>query len=108
MELPLAHVLAQMECRGIKLGTDRLREIGLEVGTQLAALESEIHALAGLTFNINSPKQLADVLFGKLSLPVVRKTKTGPSTDADTLEELAALHPVPAKIVDYRVQRGQL
>ena len=75
----------------------------LEVGTQLAALETEIHALAGMPFNINSPKQLADVLFGKLSLPVVRKTKTGPSTDADTLEELAALHPVPAKIVDYRV-----
>jgi DNA polymerase-1 len=103
MELPLAHVLARIECRGIKLDTDKLREIGLEVGTQLAALEAEIHALAGLTFNINSPKQLADVLFGKLSLPIVRKTKTGPSTDADTLEELAALHPVPAKIVDYRV-----
>ena len=102
MELPLAHVLAHIECRGIQLDTDRLREIGLEVGGQLAALETEIHALAGMPFNINSPKQLADVLFGKLSLPVVRKTKTGPSTDADTLEELAALHPVPAKIVDYR------
>jgi DNA polymerase I len=103
MELPLAHVLAHIECRGIQLDTDRLREIGLEVGGQLAALETEIHALAGMPFNINSPKQLADVLFGKLSLPVVRKTKTGPSTDADTLEELAALHPVPAKIVEYRV-----
>ena len=103
MELPLAHVLAHIELRGIQLDTDKLREIGLEVGKQLAALETEIHGLAGLTFNINSPKQLADVLFGKLSLPVVRKTKTGPSTDADTLEELAALHPVPAKIVDYRV-----
>jgi DNA polymerase-1 len=103
MELPLAHVLAHIELRGIQLDTDRLREIGGEVGTQLAALETEIHALAGLPFNINSPKQLADVLFGKLSLPIVRKTKTGPSTDADTLEELAALHPVPAKIVDYRV-----
>jgi len=103
MELPLAHVLAHIECRGIKLDTDRLREIGLEVGKQLAALETEIHTLAGLPFNINSPKQLSDVLFGKLSLPVIRKTKTGPSTDADTLEELATLHPVPAKIVDYRV-----
>ena len=103
MELPLAHVLAHIECRGIKLDIDRLREIGLEVGTLLAALETEIHALAGTPFNINSPKQLADVLFGKLSLPVIRKTKTGPSTDADTLEELATLHPVPAKIVDYRV-----
>jgi DNA polymerase-1 len=103
MELPLAHVLAHIECRGIKLDTDKLREIGLEVGGQLAALEAEIHAQAGMPFNINSPKQLADVLFGKLSLPVIRKTKTGPSTDADALEELAALHPVPAKIVDYRV-----
>jgi DNA polymerase I len=103
MELPLAHVLAHIECRGIKLDIDRLREIGLEVGTLLAALETEIHALAGTPFNINSPKQLADVLFGRLSLPVIRKTKTGPSTDADTLEELATLHPVPAKIVDYRV-----
>jgi DNA polymerase I len=103
MELPLAHVLAHIECRGIQLDADRLREIGLEVGAQLAALETEIHTLAGMSFNINSPKQLADVLFGKLSLPVIRKTKTGPSTDADTLEELAALHPVPAKIVDYRV-----
>jgi DNA polymerase-1 len=103
MELPLAHVLARVECRGIRLDTDRLREIGLEVGGQLAALETEIHTLAGMPFNINSPKQLADVLFGKLSLPVIRKTKTGPSTDADTLEELATLHPVPAKIVDYRV-----
>ena len=102
MELPLAHVLAHIELRGIQLDTARLREIGQEVGTQLAALEAEIHAQAGLTFNINSPKQLADVLFGKLSLPVVRRTKTGPSTDADTLEELAALHPVPAKIVDWR------
>ncbi len=101
MELPLAHVLAHIECRGIKLDTDKLREIGLEVGGQLAALETEIHAQAGMPFNINSPKQLADVLFGKLSLPVIRKTKTGPSTDADALEELAALHPVPAKIVDY-------
>jgi DNA polymerase-1 len=103
MELPLAHVLAHIECRGIKLDIDRLREIGQEVGTQLAALEGEIHGLAGTPFNINSPKQLADVLFGKLSLPVIRKTKTGPSTDADTLEELATLHPVPAKIVDYRI-----
>ncbi len=63
---------------------------------------SEIHAIAGGPFNIASNKQLADVLFGKLSLPVVRSTKTGPSTDADTLEELAALHPVPAKIVEFR------
>jgi DNA polymerase-1 len=102
LELPLAHVLARIECRGIQLDTDKLRVIGAEIATSLVALEKEIHALAGGPFNISSPKQLADVLFGKLGLPVVRKTKTGASTDADTLEELAALHPVPAKIVEYR------
>jgi DNA polymerase-1 len=102
LELPLSAVLARIELRGVKLDTDRLRVIGGEVGASLAALEKEIHALAGGPFNIGSPKQLGEVLFGKLSLPVIRKTKTGPSTDADTLEELAALHPVPAKIVEYR------
>jgi DNA polymerase-1 len=102
MELPLAEVLARIECRGIALDVGKLREIGQEVGVALAALETEIHAAAGGPFNIASNKQLADVLFGKLSLPVGRRTKTGPSTDADTLEELAALHPVPAKIVEFR------
>jgi len=102
MELPLADVLAKVECRGILLDVAKLRQIGQEVGTALVGLEAEIHAAAGGPFNIASNKQLADVLFGKLSLPVGRRTKTGPSTDADTLEELAALHPVPAKIVEYR------
>ncbi|HEV3031538.1 MAG TPA: DNA polymerase I, partial [Polyangia bacterium] len=102
LELPLAGVLARIECRGVRLDTDKLRVIGAEVGVSVAALEKEIHTLAGGPFNINSNKQLADVLFGKLSLPVIRKTKTGASTDADTLEELAALHAVPAKIVEYR------
>jgi DNA polymerase I len=102
LELPLAAVLCKIECRGITLDSAYLREVGQEVGVGLARLESEIHALAGGPFNINSNKQLGEVLFGKLGLPVIRKTKTGPSTDADTLEELAALHPVPAKIVEYR------
>jgi DNA polymerase-1 len=102
LELPLAHVLARIECRGIRLDVDYLRALGQEVGVSLAALEAEIHALAGQPFNINSNKQLAELLFGKLGLPVIRRTKTGASTDADTLEELAALHPVPAKIVEFR------
>jgi DNA polymerase-1 len=102
LELPLSHVLARIECRGIRLDVDYLRSLGNEVSASLVALEAEIHQLAGQTFNINSNKQLADVLFGKLSLPVIRRTKTGASTDADTLEELAALHPVPAKIVEFR------
>ena len=102
LELPLAEVLSKIECRGILLDSDHLRALGQEVGLSLLRLETEIHGLAGTTFNINSNKQLADVLFGKLGLPVIRKTKTGASTDADTLEELAVLHPVPAKIVEYR------
>jgi DNA polymerase-1 len=102
LELPLARVLAKVECRGIRLDSDALRALGQEVGASLLRLETEIHALAGTTFNINSNKQLGEVLFDKLALPVVRKTKTGASTDSDTLEELAALHPVPAKVVEYR------
>ena len=102
LELPLSHALARIETRGIRLDVDYLRALGNEVSTSLVALETEIHGLAGQAFNINSNKQLADMLFGKLSLPVIRKTKTGASTDADMLEELAALHPVPAKIVEYR------
>jgi DNA polymerase-1 len=102
LELPLSHALARIETRGIRLDVDYLRALGNEVSTSLVALEAEIHGLAGQAFNINSNKQLGDILFGKLSLPVIRKTKTGASTDADTLEELAALHPVPAKIVEFR------
>jgi DNA polymerase-1 len=103
MELPLSHVLARVETLGIRIDADHLRQIGLEVSRSIAALETEIHALVGTPFNIASPKQLAEVLFGKLGLPIVRRTKTGPSTDADVLEELAALHPVAAKVVEYRV-----
>ncbi|HET6280902.1 MAG TPA: DNA polymerase I [Polyangia bacterium] len=102
LELPLGHVLARIEGRGVRLDVDYLRALGNELSTSLMSLEKEIHLLAGQPFNINSNKQLGDVLFGKLGLPVVRRTKTGASTDADTLEELAALHPVPAKIVEFR------
>jgi DNA polymerase-1 len=104
MELPLAHVLARVESCGIRIDADYLRQLGQEVAGSIQALESEIHQLAGGPFNIGSPKQLAEVLFTRLGLPVISRTSTkAPSTDADVLEELAALHPVPAKIVDYRV-----
>jgi DNA polymerase-1 len=102
VELPLVPVLARIECWGIRLDCNYLRQLGNGVALTIAALEREIHAAVGLPFNISSPKQLAEVLFGKLGLPVIRKTKTGPSTDADVLEELAALHPIPAKVVEYR------
>jgi DNA polymerase-1 len=91
-----------MECTGIRLDSDYLRNLGNEVATSARALESEIHVLSGAEFNIASPKQLAEVLFVKLGLPIIKKTKTGASTDADVLEELAAMHPLPAKILEYR------
>ncbi|HJX62994.1 MAG TPA: DNA polymerase I, partial [Polyangia bacterium] len=102
VELPLVPVLARIECWGIRLDCDLLRQLGNEVARTITTLEHEIHEAVGTPFNISSPKQLAEVLFGKLGLPVVRKTKTGPSTDADVLEELATLHPIPAKVVEYR------
>jgi DNA polymerase-1 len=102
LELPLSPVLAAMESWGIRLDCDYLRTLGVEVSAAAKALEAEIHGLAGVEFNIGSPKQLAEILFGKLNLPIIRKTKTGASTDADVLEELATLHPMPAKILDYR------
>jgi DNA polymerase-1 len=102
VELALVPVLAAMECVGIRLDSDYLRNLGNEVATSARALEIEIHALAGSAFNIASPKQLAEILFVKLGLPIIRKTKTGASTDADVLEELAAMHPLPAKIIEYR------
>jgi DNA polymerase-1 len=102
MEMPLAAVLARVEAHGIRIDRDQLRRLGEELSVNIGALEQDIHRLAGTTFNIGSPKQLGEVLFGKLGLPVVRRTKTGPSTDADVLEELATLHEVPARIVEYR------
>jgi DNA polymerase I len=102
LELALVPVLAAMECVGIRLDSDYLRNLGNEVATSARALETEIHALSGSEFNIASPKQLAEILFVKLGLPIIRKTKTGASTDADVLEELAAMHPLPAKIIEYR------
>jgi DNA polymerase I len=102
VELALVPVLAEMECWGIRLNSDYLRSLGNEVATATAAIEAEIHSLSGGPFNIASPKQLSDVLFVKLGLPIIRKTKTGASTDADVLEELAVMHPLPAKIIEYR------
>ena len=102
LELALVPVLASMECLGIRLDSDYLRNLGNEVATSARALEAEIHALSGSEFNIASPKQLAEILFTKLGLPVIKKTKTGASTDADVLEELSAMHPLPAKILEYR------
>jgi DNA polymerase-1 len=103
VELPLVDALAEMEFNGIKIDSARLAELSAEYGRRLIALEEEIHSLAGRKFNIASPKQLQEILFAELKLPVLKKTpKTGPSTDAEVLEELALLHALPAKLVEYR------
>ena len=102
VEVPLVGVLAELEFNGIRIDANRLAEMSKEFGERLDALETEIYALAGREFNIASPKQLATVLFDELELPVTKKTKTGPSTDASVLEYLADLHDLPKKIIEYR------
>lgn len=102
-ELPLVRVLVDMEWAGIRIDRAVFRRLSEELFRDLQALEAEIGALAGTELNLNSPKQLAVVLFEKQGLPVLKKTKTGPSTDADVLEQLAAMgHELPAKILEYR------
>jgi DNA polymerase-1 len=102
IETPLIEVLADLEYLGVSVDVARLAELSADYGGRLQALKEQIEELAGHPLNIDSPKQLAALLFRELGLPVIKKTKTGPSTDASVLEELAPLHPLPAKIVEYR------
>lgn len=102
VEMPLVEVLGSMEYRGIKVDKDKLNELGIEFRKIISGLESEIYELSGETFNINSPKQLGVILFEKLELPVIKKTKTGYSTNADVLEKLKDSHPIIDKITEYR------
>ncbi|MHB1953610.1 MAG: DNA polymerase I [Sulfobacillus sp.] len=102
VEIPLIVVLARMEATGINVDADRLRDLGRQLKEAILSLQDEIYQLAGTTFNINSPSQLGDILFNKLNLPTLKKTKTGYSTDAETLEELAPLHPLVDKVLLYR------
>lgn len=102
VEMPLVQVLADMEYAGVSIDTTLLAQMSKELGDKLADLSNRIRAAAGVEFNHDSPKQLGDVLFNKLKLPVIKKTKTGPSTDIEVLEELSDRHPVPALIVEYR------
>jgi DNA polymerase-1 len=102
IELPLARVLAEVESAGVKIHVPFLHKIGTEFEGKMKQYEKEAFAIAGVEFNLNSPKQLADVLFSKLKLPVVKKGDSGPSTDHEVLEELSAKHPLPAKILQYR------
>ncbi|MCL1791743.1 MAG: DNA polymerase I [Peptococcaceae bacterium] len=107
IEQPLVSVLCTIERRGITADAAHLAEMGETIAHQLVELEKEIYDLAKVTFNINSPQQLGRILFETLGLPPVKKTKTGYSTDADTLEELRPLHPIVDKILHYR-QLGKL
>lgn len=102
IEEPLSLVLAQMERHGIAVDIDQLIIYGEGISHTLQSLEQDIYALAEETFNINSPKQLGAILFEKLGLPTAKKTKTGYSTDAETLEELRSSHAIVEKILDYR------
>ncbi len=102
IELPLAVILARMEATGVNVDADRLRELGRQLEEAVSNLQAEIYQLAGTVFNINSPAQLGDILFNKLNLPAMKKTKTGYSTDAETLESLAPLHPLVEKVLLYR------
>ena len=102
MERPLVPVLALMERHGIRVDPGRLEAFGKELERQLDNLTREIWTLAGEEFTIASPKQLATILFEKLKLPAMRRTKTGYSTDADVLTELSLGHPLPGKVLEHR------
>jgi DNA polymerase-1 len=103
IEMPTADLLARVERHGVLIDSEKLKLQSHEIGQRLVLLETQCYDIAGQPFNIGSPKQIGDILFGKLGLPVVKKTATGaPSTDEEVLTELAADFPLPAKILEYR------
>ena len=102
IELPLAEVLADMELAGFSIDRAGIAAFGEQLGTVAAALEAQIYFHAGKEFNVNSPKQLGEVLFDTLGLPHAKKTKTGYSTNAEILEKLRPYHPIIEEILDYR------
>lgn len=102
LELPLLRVLAAMERHGIYLNVPYLQQLSVEITQQIASLEQEIYLLAECEFNLNSPKQLSEVLFTKMGIKPPKKTTTGHSTDAEVLELLAENHPIAVKLLTYR------
>jgi DNA polymerase I len=102
IEKPLIEVLANLELTGIRIDVPRLQRLSDELGRQIDALLQEIYQLAGGEFLPASTQQLAEVLYKKLNLPVLKRGKTGPSTDQEVLEELAQQHPLPAKVLEHR------
>ncbi|MCG8341845.1 MAG: DNA polymerase I [Chlorobiales bacterium] len=102
IEFPLVEVLADMEFRGISLDTFQLERTAKTVNRQIEDLTERIYETAGISFNIDSPKQLGNILFNVLGLPAKKTTKTGYSTDVRVLEDLALLHPVAKDVLEYR------
>lgn len=102
VEMPLVEVLGFMEFEGIKVDKYKLSELGIEFKEMIVKLEEDIFEMSGEKFNINSPKQLGNILFEKLKLPIIKKTKTGYSTNAEVLDKLREKHPIIDKISEYR------
>jgi DNA polymerase I len=102
MEMPLVKILSDMERVGTRIDRPYLEALGRDLRAQAEKIEQEIYKIAGETFNVNSPKQLSTVLFEKLKLPVIRRTKTGISTDEEVLQKLSEQHPLPKRLMDYR------
>lgn len=102
VELPLIKVLASMEVEGFKVDADYLTDLGNKFNEEIQELEEKIYEDAGMEFNINSPKQLREILFDKLQLPVIKRTKTGYSTDAEVLDKLKGSHEIVDRILRYR------
>jgi DNA polymerase-1 len=101
--MPMSQPLARIERHGVLIDSELLRRQSHELAERMLALEREAHALAGQPFNLGSPKQIGEILFTKLGLPVKRKTASGvPSTDEDVLAELAEDYPLPARILEHR------
>jgi DNA polymerase-1 len=102
LELPLMQVLVKMERAGVRVDPQALAGISTQVEAMVKSLQAEVTRIAGKEFNVGSPQQLAQVLFEDLKLPVLKRTRTGPSTDHEVLEKLAESHPLPQAIIEYR------
>ena len=102
VEVPLIDVLVEMESNGIAIDPPMLKAQSILLSERIEELRTKIHLEAGTEFNIDSPKQLGEVLYTRLKLPIVKKTKTGPSTDVEALDKLATQHPVPNLVLEYR------
>lgn len=102
IEMPLIEVLASMEESGVSIDKDKLKEMSHEIEAEMKHLETQIFAISGEVFNINSPKQLQNILYEKLQLPVTKRTKTGASTDAEVLDELAGKFEIARRLLDFR------